>query len=121
MKKLDFQISKITEVKNPIYYGDDFLHLYIHTEQASYIQFFCLDLFYYEDNINELLACILNKGTRADYSFREWIVNTEFKRNILIEELAIQANGLINQLDIILNESAASLSAKVPERILMYF
>ena len=54
MKKLDFQISKITEVKDPIYYGDDFLHLYIHTEQASYIQFFCLDLFYYEDNFNEL-------------------------------------------------------------------
>lgn len=39
MKKLDVQISKITEVKNPIYYGDDLLHLYIHTEQASYIQF----------------------------------------------------------------------------------
>ncbi|VCW81618.1 hypothetical protein BANRA_01924 [Acinetobacter baumannii] len=71
-----------------------------------------MDLFYYEDNINELLACILNKGTRADYSFREWIVNTEFKE-ISIEELAIQANGLINQLDIILNESPASLSAKV--------
>ncbi|EXB82353.1 hypothetical protein J542_2482, partial [Acinetobacter baumannii 299505] len=45
--------------------------MYIHTEQASYIQFFCLDLFYYEDNINELLACILNKETRANYSFRE--------------------------------------------------
>ncbi|MCT9548739.1 hypothetical protein KTJ63_18250, partial [Acinetobacter baumannii] len=61
MKKLDVQISKITEVKNPIYYGDDLLHLYIHTEQASYIQFFCLDLFYYTDNINELLACILKQ------------------------------------------------------------
>ncbi|MCU4503649.1 hypothetical protein KTI78_10780 [Acinetobacter sp. WU_MDCI_Abxe161] len=112
MKKLDFQISKITEVKNPIYYGDDFLHLYIHTEQASYIQFFCLDLFYYVDNINELLACILNKETRADYSFREWIVNTEFKE-ISIHELVIQTNGLINQLDMILNESPASLSAKL--------
>lgn len=60
MKKLDVQISKITEVKNPIYYGDDLLHLYIHTEQASYIQFFCLDLFYYIDNINDLHV-FLNK------------------------------------------------------------
>ncbi|WP_284077663.1 hypothetical protein [Acinetobacter nosocomialis] len=59
-----------------------------------------------------LLACILNKETRADYSFREWIVNTEFKE-ISIEELVIQANGLINQLDMILKESPASLSAKL--------
>lgn len=111
MKKLDVQISKITEVKNPIYYGDDLLHLYIHTEQASYIQFFCLDLFYYIDNINELLACILNQETREDYSFREWIVNTEFKE-ISIQELVIQTNGLINQLDIILKESPENLGAK---------
>ncbi|WP_228131952.1 hypothetical protein [Acinetobacter sp. 1000160] len=111
MKKLDFQISKIIEVKNPIYCGDDLLHLYIHTEQASYIQFFCLDLFSYIDNINELLACILNQETRGDYSFRKWIVNTEFKA-ISIQELALQTNNLINQLDMILNESPASLGAK---------
>ena len=101
MKKLDLQINKITAVKNPIYYGDDFLHLYIHTEQASYIQFFCLDLFYYINNINELLACILHQETREDYSFREWIVNTEFKE-ISSQELVIQNNNLINQLDMIL-------------------
>lgn len=111
MKKLDFQISKITELKNPIYYGDDLLHLYIHTEQASYIQFFCLDLFHYIDNINELLACILNQETRGDYSFKEWIVNTEFKE-ISMQELMIQINNLINQLDMILNESPLSLGAQ---------
>ncbi len=112
MKKLDVQISKITEVKNPIYYGDDLLHLYIHTEQASYIQFFCLDLFYYTDNINELLACILKQETRGNYSFREWIVNTEFKE-ISIQELVIKTNGLINQLDMILKGSPENLGAKL--------
>ncbi|RPE26568.1 hypothetical protein EC846_3647 [Acinetobacter sp. BIGb0102] len=86
--------------------------MYIHTEQASYIQFFCLNLFYYVDNINELLACILNQQTREDYSFRKWIVNTEFKE-ISIQELVIQTNSLINQLDMVLNESQASLGAKL--------
>ena len=112
MKKLDLQINKITAVKNPIYYGDDFLHLYIHTEQASYIQFFCLDLLYYVNNINELLACILHQETREDYSFREWIVNTEFKE-ISSQELVIQTNNLINQLDMISKELPINLSARL--------
>ncbi|HHP4962292.1 TPA: hypothetical protein ACSB4M_003848, partial [Acinetobacter baumannii] len=117
MKNFDLQINKITAVKNPIYYGDDFLHLCIYTEQASYIQFFCLDLFCYVNNINELLACILHKETRADYSFIEWIVNTEFKE-ISIQELKIQINNLINQLDIISKELPTNLSAKLLKKYL---
>lgn len=61
MKKLDVQISKITEVKNPIYYGDDLLHLYIHTEQASYIQFFAWICFTTQTILMSYLHVFLNK------------------------------------------------------------
>ncbi len=66
----------------------------------------------YTDNINELLACILKQETRGNYSFREWIVNTEFKE-ISIQELVIKTNGLINQLDMILKGSPENLGAKL--------
>ena len=71
----------------------------------------------YVNNINELLACILHKETRADYSFIEWIVNTEFKE-ISIQELKIQINNLINQLDIISKELPTNLSAKLLKKYL---
>ncbi|HFG6929910.1 TPA: hypothetical protein ACW7YJ_004002, partial [Acinetobacter baumannii] len=49
---------------------------------------------------------------RGNYSFREWIVNTEFKE-ISIQELVIKTNGLINQLDMILKGSPENLGAKL--------
>ena len=79
MKKLDVQISKITEVK--ILFTMEMISytcIFILNKQAIFS--FCLDLFYYTDNINELLACILKQETRETIHLENGLLIQSLKK-----------------------------------------